>query len=124
MENNAVMRSQSYAVEIEHILRKIFDCERFGFGGVVNSDYIRKQPIPAMLCGLSFIYATSTNEKKKKIEDFIDTHMFYKEMSIDYLLSFETNSKSDGLTTTEICAENGEKELNNIIEAYREVVKL
>lgn len=40
MKDNPVARSQSYAVEIEHILCKIFECERYGFGGVVNSEKI------------------------------------------------------------------------------------
>ena len=123
MGNNAVMRAQSYAVEIEHILWNIFGCERFGFGGVVNSDYIRKHPFSALFCGLAYLYSTSTLEKKRLIEEFISDHMFYADMSIDYLLSFETNSKTDGVATIEIDFKNGEKALQSIIEAYRKVIK-
>lgn len=123
MEDNAVMRSQSYATEIEHILWNIFDCERFGFGGVVNSDYIRKQPFAALFCGLACLYPQSTPDKKARIEKFIADHMFYADMSIDYLLSFDTNSKTDGIATIEIDFKNGEEALQNIIEIYRKVIK-
>lgn len=123
MEQNAVMRSQSYAVSIEHILCTIFDCDRFGFGGVVNSDYIRKQPFSALFCGLACLYPNSAPDKKARMEKFISDHMFYAEMSIDYLLSFDTNSKSDGISTIEIGFDNGEEAIQKIIETYREVIR-
>lgn len=123
MQGNAVMRSQSYAVAIEHILGNIFGCERFGFGGVVNSDYIRKQPFAALFCGLACLYPNSDSEKKNRIEKFIEDHMFYVDMSIDFLLSFETNSKTQDITTIEIDFNNGEEALQSIIETYRDVVK-
>ena len=123
MQGNSVMRSQSYAVSIEHILCNIFSCERYGFGGVVNSDYIRKQPFAALFCGLACLYPRSTPEKKARIEKYIENHMFYANMSIDYLLSFETNIKTDDITTIEIDFNNGEEALQSIIETYREVIK-
>ena len=38
-----VMKAQGFAVEIEHILSNIFECDRFGFGGQ-TSGKIRKHP--------------------------------------------------------------------------------
>ena len=122
MESNAVMRSQSYAVEIEHILGNIFNCERFGFGGVVNSDYIRRQPFAALFCGLACLYPNSTPEKRECIEEFINNHMFYSDMTIDYLLSFETDTQTEGIATIQIDYENGEEALQSIIRSYREVI--
>ena len=43
-----IMKAQGYAVDIEHVLRRIFDCDRYGFGGEVNSDAIRKHPFLSM----------------------------------------------------------------------------
>lgn len=123
MDDNAVMRSQSYAVNIEHILCEIFSCERFGFGGLVNSDYVRKQPLPALFIGLAYLYPNASPNKRKQIDSFIGNHRFFEEMSIDYLLSFDTNSKSDGLTTIEIDAPNGEEALQRIIDTYCEVIQ-
>ena len=123
MQSNTVMRSQSYAIDIEHILWGVFNCERFGFGGVVNSDYIKKQPFSALFCGLAYLYSSSTPEKKARIENFIEDHMSYANMSIDYLLSFETNLKTEGIKTIGIGFNNGEEAIQSIIETYREVIK-
>lgn len=122
MKDNPVARSQSYAVEIEHILCRIFECERYGFGGVVNSDYIRKHPFHALNCGLAYLYPNSSDKKRKQIEDFIENQLFYADMSIDYLLSFTTNSKTEDIMTTEIDYNNGEEALQDIIKKYNEVL--
>lgn len=63
--NQAVMRAQGYAVSIELEMRNVFECERFGFAGVVNSDFIRKNPLAAVLSTCGFIYAQVDDEKKK-----------------------------------------------------------
>lgn len=123
MANDAVIRSQSYAVSIEHDLRKVFNCDRFGFGGIANSDFIRKQPFPAMFSALSYIYATAGNEKRNIIEKFISDVMFYSEMSIDYLLSFDTSEKTEGISTIDIGFENGEIALEKIISDFESIIK-
>lgn len=122
MESSAMMRCQSYAVDIEHILWGVFNCERFGFGGIVNSDFIRRQPFTAFFCGLAYLYPNSSPEKQQMFLEFIQSHTFYSEMSIDYLLSFETESKSNGVFTTVLDFPNGEEALISIIDAYRKLV--
>jgi hypothetical protein len=114
---------QSYAVSIEHILCNVFGCERFGFGGVVNSDFIRKQPFTAILSGLSFIYATAGREKQLEIEAFIEEFSFYSEMSIDGLLSFDTPTKMIEGVTIEINYNNGEKAIEDMIEKFRKICR-
>lgn len=64
------MKAQGYAVEIEHILSNIFECERFGFGGQVNSDRIRRHPYLSMVQGLAYLYALNP-QKRKAINDFV-----------------------------------------------------
>ena len=71
-----LMKAQGYAVEIEMILRYIFKCDRFGFGGQVNSDAIRKHPYLSMTQGLAFLYATEET-KRKQIDKFVDEFSFY-----------------------------------------------
>lgn len=116
-----LMKAQSFAVEIEMILRNIFKCDRFGFGGQVNSDSIRKHPYLSMTQGLAFLYAEQP-EKRSKIDKFLDEFSFYSDMSLDYLLSFDTNSKSFGYETVELIKENGLKEVEYIIDAFRNVI--
>jgi len=123
MEGNATMRSQSYAVSIEHILRRVFECDRCGFGGIANSDYIRKHPCAAMFSCLAYLYANASSEKRVEIEKFIEDHLLYADMSIDFLLSFENASKTDGAMTIELDCENGEIALQKIISEFDQITK-
>ena len=79
-----LMKAQGFAVEIEMILRNIFKCDRFGFGGQVNSDAIRKHPYLSMTQGLAFLYATEEN-KRKQVDRFVDEFSYYWDMRLDDL---------------------------------------
>lgn len=116
-----LMKAQGYAVEIEMILRNIFKCDRFGFGGQVNSDAIRKHPYLSMTQGLAFLYATEEN-KRKQIDKFVDEFSFYSDFSLDELLSFDANEKVVGSTTIGLIKNNGLEEVEYIISAFRKVI--
>ncbi len=117
-----LMKAQGYAVEIEMILRNIFKCDRFGFGGQVNSDAIRKHPYLSMTQGLAFLYATEEN-KRKQIDKFVDEFSFYSDFSLDELLSFDTNEKVVGSTIIGLTKNNGLEEVEYIISAFRDVIQ-
>ncbi len=117
-----LMKAQGFAVEIEMILRNIFKCDRFGFGGQVNSDAIRKHPYLSMTQGLAFLYATEEN-KRKQIDKFVDEFSFYSDFSLDELLSFDTNEKMIGSDIRGITKENGLEEVEYIISAFRNVIQ-
>ena len=121
-QSEQVMLSQGKAVSIEWTLRSIFNCDRFGFGGQINSDAIRKHPFLSMTQGLAVIYERRP-EKRTAIDKFIEDFSFYEDMSIDYLLSFDTNEKTEGLGTIEIDKENGVDQLDYIISRFNEIVK-
>lgn len=114
-----MINGQSYAISIEHILCRVFKCERFGFGGVVNSDFIRRQPFSSMMSGLAHIYANADNSKREEIEEFLEDNLFYSWMSIDELLSFENATKDINGINIDIGYENGEVALEKIINAFR-----
>lgn len=116
-------QAQNYATSIEHTLCYIYECERFGFGGIVNSDFIRKQPFTAMVCGLSFVYSTAASNQKIEIEKFIEEYSFFSEMSLDLLLSFDTPKKDINGITFEINFESGEKAVEKMLEDFRKVLK-
>lgn len=124
MDNNAVVRAQGYAVSIEHDMGRVFGCERFGFAGVVNSDFIRGNPLAAVLATCGFIYAQVGREDRTRIERFIEDTSFYWEMSLDKLLSFETSSKTFELETVELEYENGEKALLDIMDKFSAICDL
>lgn len=117
-----VMKAQGYAVEIEHSLSRIFECDRYGFGGEVNSDCIRKHPFLSMTQGLAYLYALFPN-KRKMIDSFNEHFSFYSEMSLDELLSFDTNEKTVGISTVQIEKENGLKQVEYMIEEFDKIVQ-
>ncbi len=57
---------QQDAIALEYILRKLYNCERGGFGGFINSDHFARKPVDAALIALAHIY------KGKKDEDIGD----------------------------------------------------
>lgn len=116
-----VMQAQGFAVEIEYILCHIFECERFGFGGQVNSDAIRKHPFLSMTQGLGYLYALYS-EKRKDIDNFNDHFCFYSEMSLDELLSFDANEKNIDKCTIHIEKENGLEQVKYMISEFRKIV--
>ena len=118
-----VMKAQGYAVEIEHILWKIFECERCGFGGQVTSDKIRRHPFLSITQGLAYLYALQP-EKRKDIDNYIESFSFYSNLSLDDLLSFDTKKKTVGIETIEIDEENGLKQVEKIIKEFRKVIGL
>ena len=118
------MRAQSYAVSLEHNMERVFKCERYGFAGVVNSDFIGRNPLAAVLATCGYIYANVDYEKKMQIEKFIENTKFYWEMPLDELLSFETSSKTVDITTIELEYENGEAALIDISNKFSDVCDL
>lgn len=122
MTNNFVMQSQSWAVSIEHVLSNIFKCDRFGFGGIVNSDYIRKHPMQSMYIGLAYIYALDSN-KRAVIERFIAENGYFDDWSIDTILSFDNNKRIINGTEYSLNEENGLVALEHIVEEFRSIVR-
>ncbi|WP_039652366.1 hypothetical protein [Clostridium tyrobutyricum] len=62
--------SHGAAINIEHTICKILNCDRFGFGGYADADFIESNPIEPYLIGLAAIYANSA--KKKEIDNFLE----------------------------------------------------
>ncbi|MDD3569797.1 MAG: hypothetical protein PHY44_01690 [Lachnospiraceae bacterium] len=121
MEIQKGSAAQGYAVSIEHILSDIFGCRRFGFGGLVNSDVIRKYPLAAISAGLGYLYANANNKKKAEIEGYIENYKYYLEMSLDELMSFDTSSKCTGKFVQEIDYSNGSEAIKDYIDKLQEI---
>lgn len=120
-QNEQVMLSQGKAVSIELVLRSVFNCDRYGFGGQIDSDRIRQHPFLSMTQGLAVLYERNP-EKRKDIDEFIENFSFFENMSIDYLLSFDTREKIEGIQTIKIEKENGLEQLDYIIDCFRALV--
>ena len=119
-QQKQIMLSQGKALSIEMILRRIFNCYRSGFGGQVDANRIRKHPFLSMTQGLAVLYERNP-EKRAEINRFIEDFGFYEDMSIDYLLSFDTKEKTEEKHTIEIEKENGVEQLDYIIDCFRKI---
>lgn len=115
-------KAQGYAAEIEIILRSIFNCERYGFGGQVNSDAVRKHPFLSMTQGLAFIYAASKG-KRESIDKFINDFSFYSDYSLDELLSFDAKKNPTEYGTIELQKNNGLEEVEYIISSFKRAIQ-
>ncbi len=115
------MYEQQYSIDIEHILGRIFDCDRFGVGGLVNSDYIRRQPFSCMMQGLCYQYASADDKKKVEIEEFFSEYSFYSKWDIDTITSFDSSSKTIEKTTWEIEFQNGKEAIEYIISEFQRI---
>lgn len=117
-----VMKAQSFAIEIEHILSNIFECDRYGFGGQVDSDKTRRHPFLSMTQGLAYLYGLCP-QKRRCIDDFVEHFSFYEKMSLDDLLSFDTNEKTIEKCTIQIEKDNGLEQVEYMISEFRKVVE-
>lgn len=100
--------SHNYAISVEWIVRDVFHCERFGFGGIANSDFIERAGgmYTAMACSLATIYNHASAGHRKQIEDFLNGYSYYNDKSI-----------------VDIINENGKEEVEKIIEEFKNLVK-
>lgn len=120
----AVMKSQGYAVSMEHNMSRVFRCARGGLAGKVNSDFIRTNTLAAVLMTCGYIYGLVDDLGKGTIENFIEETSFYWKMNLDELLSFETSSKNVGVKTVEIKYENGEEAVRDILGKFSKICSL
>lgn len=124
---NGVIKAQGYAMDLEHTMREVFGYDEMvteGLAAIVTSDFIRSNPLAAVLTTCGYIYGKVDEISKQKIDNFINETRFYWEMKMDDLLSFETPSRTIGLTIVELEYENGEKALNDIKDKFEKICKL
>ena len=120
----AVMRAQGYAVSMEQDMSRVFGCDRGGMSGKVDSDFIRRNSLAAVLMTCGYIYGLVDDLGKRTIEKFIEETSFYWKMNLDELLSFETPSKTVGIVTVEIAYDNGEEAVIDIIDKFSKICDL
>ena len=120
----AVMRAQGYAVSMEHDMSRVFGCNRGGMSGIVDSDFIRRNSLAAVLMTCGYIYGLVDDLGKRTIEKFIEETSFYWKMNLDELLSFKTSSKTVGIATVDIVYDNGEEAVIDIIDKFSKICDL
>ena len=62
-------------------------------------------------------------QKRKAYDSFIERFSFYEEMSLDELLSFDTNEKVINSKTIQIEKENGLEQIQYMISEFRKIIE-
>ena len=100
--------AQNYAVRIEVIMRDAFECERFGIGGLVNSDCIRRTPFMAMMTTLAYLCDQGEAKSTEVLSKFFEKFYNFWKLDVDAILNLGENSKYT----------NGEETLKDIIACF------
>ena len=74
-------RMQQYAIGLEHDLCKEYECERFGIGGIANSDHIRRVGFYHSMAMVLVKYYYGDN--REKIDRFLDSTSYYAGKRMD-----------------------------------------
>ena len=107
--------AQNYAVRIEITMRDAFECGRFEIGGLINSDYVKKNPFMAMMITLAYLCDRGEAESTKIITEFFERFCSYDKLSVNEILNMVENSEGD---TDENKYANGEEALKDIIACF------
>lgn len=117
------MNPHAFAVNIEFILRHVFDCDRGGLAGLIDADAIEHSCYVPIAAALGFLYASGDEGKRFEIEEFITNYDYYLDFGISELIDFTSKERTIDGCTYKLEFENGEEALNKIIEDLREVCK-
>ena len=75
-------KAQSNAVRVEQIIRSEFNCERYSFGGIANSDTIRRTG--GFWYSLGVIFAKYYSDAyKEEIDNFLNKNYSFSTKSLD-----------------------------------------
>ena len=77
------------AIELEHIVRRVYDCDRGGVSGMVDADYFDDKPIQAAVLVVAYLYAHNLIQDPYAFDEFLHKY----ETIFDY--SEENDAKNE-----------------------------
>ena len=96
-----MFKLNDYAFQIEVTVKAMFNCDRYGIGGIADANFIERQPFVAIALVLGNFYNKVDISYKEKIDDFLGK--YYLEM---------------GKSISEI----GEEKIEDIIKDFNSIV--
>lgn len=110
-----------YAVDIEFLLMKAFNCDKYGVGEFVTADNIERMPLTALFMGASYLYGITSGDKREATEKFILDNSFICSLNLSMreLLDLTSSEYKD---IYDIEYETGEVAINAIIEQFNKLV--
>lgn len=67
--------SHNDAFVLEHIVRAVFNCDRFGVMGIADADHLERLPLDAATAVFSSLYKDKT--EIREIDEFMDHYNCY-----------------------------------------------
>lgn len=96
-----MFKPHDYAQQIEVTLKALFKRDRFEIGGIVDANFIERNPFIAIAFALGNFYNKADTSFKNRIDEF-----------------FEVNYSEMGKSMGEI----GEEKLKRIVEEFKDIV--
>jgi len=96
-----MFKPHDYAQQIEATLKALFKRDRFEIGGIVDANFIERNPFIAIAFALGNFYNKADTSFKNRIDEF-----------------FEVNYSEMGKSMGEI----GEEKLKRIVEEFKDIV--
>ena len=62
------------AIELEHQVRRLYDCDRGGVSGMVDADYFEGHPIQAAVLVVSYIYANHRESGPYQFDEYLNKY--------------------------------------------------
>ena len=63
--------SRNDAIDLEHIVRKLYKCDRMGVFSLIDSDFFETEPIVALVMVMSYIYTNNPTMSEDLYTDFV-----------------------------------------------------
>lgn len=111
------MYAHSHAITIEHIMGRLFGCNRFG-APFVNADEIEHDWNAAIAFALGYVYAIGDEEARVEISKFYEDNSMYLGFSITELLEFSEKERTIGISTYTLSHESGEEAIEAVIANF------
>ena len=73
--------SHGDAISLERIVRQVYNCDRFGVGGLANADTLERSPMLAAYAALAPLYLK--NKKIADVDAFLDRYACIYEFEND-----------------------------------------
>ena len=70
--------NRNEAIELEHQVRRLYDCDRGGVSGMVDADYFEGHPIQAAVLVVSYIYANHRESGPYQFDEFLNNVLSFR----------------------------------------------
>lgn len=58
------------AIELEHIVSALYDCDRYGIAGLADASIFESNPLYAAILTISYFFAQGKSVNEKKLNEF------------------------------------------------------